>query len=127
MCIRDRVGVVVVRGAILAVLTGLLPVAAGSAITEVAYEWCKNLAGWIGSLTVYKLTVAVVYAAAFVFLRHATDLIGVISGFSLIILAILALPALLRLLPPTVAAMGGGGGGALAGLATAGATGAVLL
>jgi len=122
-----QVGVVVVRGAILAVLTGLLPVAAGSAITDVGYEWFKKLAGWIGSFTVYKLTAAVVYAAAFVFIGDATDLIGVISGFSLIILAILALPALLRLLPPTVAAMGGGGGGALAGLATAGATGAVLL
>ena len=123
-----QVGVVVVRGAILAVLAGALPMAAGSSITETGYEWFKKLCGWIGSFTLYKLTAAIVYAAAFVFIGDATDLIGVISGFSLIILAILALPALLRLLPPTAAAMGGGGGGgALAGLATAGATGAVLL
>src|SRR5664280_1581149 len=122
-----QVGIMLVRGAILAVLVGILPVAAASAITETGYEWFKKLAGWIGSFTVYKLVAAVVYAAAFTIIGDATDLAGVVSGFSLMIVSILALPALLRLLPPAAGAIGGGGGGALAGLASAGATGAVLL
>ncbi len=122
-----QVGIMLIRGAILAVLVGILPVAAASAITETGYEWFKKLAGWIGSFTVYKLVAAVVYAAAFTIIGDATDLAGVVSGFSLMIVSILALPALLRLLPPAAGAIGGGGGGALAGLASAGATGAVLL
>jgi len=122
-----QVGIMLVRGAILAVLVGILPVAAASAITETGYEWFKKLAGWIGSFTLYKLVAAVVYAAAFTIIGDATDLAGVVSGFSLMIVSILALPALLRLLPPAAGAIGGGGGGALAGLASAGATGAVLL
>jgi len=123
-----QVGIMLIRGAILSVLVGVLPVAAAASITETGYEWFKRLAGWIGSFTVYKLVAAVVYAAAFALIGDATDLAGIVSGFALIIVAILALPALLRLLPPTAAAMGGSsGGGLLAGLATAGATGAVLL
>jgi type IV secretion system protein TrbL len=123
-----QVGIMLIRGAILSVLVGVLPVAAAASITETGYEWFKRLAGWIGSFTVYKLVAAIIYAAAFALIGDATDLAGIVSGFALIIVAILALPALLRLLPPTAAAMGGSsGGGLLAGLATAGATGAVLL
>src|SRR5664280_2919311 len=123
-----QVGIMLIRGAILSVLVGVLPVAAAASITETGYEWFKRLAGWIGSFTVYKLVAAIIYAAAFALIGDATDLAGIVSGFALIIVAILALPELLRLLPPTAAAMGGSsGGGLLAGLATAGATGAVLL
>jgi type IV secretion system protein TrbL len=103
-----QVGIMLVRGAILAVLVGLLPVAAASAITETGYEWFKKLADWIGSFTLYKLVAAVVYAAAFTIIGDATDLAGVVSGFSLMIVSILALPALLRLLPPAAGAIGGG-------------------
>src|SRR5664279_4606252 len=103
-----QVGIMLVRGAILAVLVGILPVAAASAITETGYEWFKKLAGWIGSFTLYKLVAAVVYAAAFTIIGDATDLAGVVSGFSLMIVSILALPALLRLLPPAAGAIGGG-------------------
>ena len=96
-----QVGIMLIRGAILSVLVGVLPVAAAASITETGYEWFKRLAGWIGSFTVYKLVAAVVYAAAFALIGDATDLAGIVSGFALIIVAILALPALLRLLPPT--------------------------
>src|SRR5664280_3248561 len=96
-----QVGIMLVRGAILSGLVGVLPVAAAASITETGYEWFKRLARWIiGSFTVYKLVAAVVYAAAFTIIGDATDLAGVVSGFSLMIVSILALPALLRLLPP---------------------------
>lgn len=122
-----QVGIMLVRGAILAVLVGILPVAAGASITEAGYGWFKRLCGWIFSFTVYKLAAAVIYAAAFTMIGNATDLPGIVSGFALLIVAILALPALLRLLPPSAEAMAGGSGGAMAGMVAAGATGAVTL
>jgi hypothetical protein len=122
-----QVGVMLVRGAILAVLVGVLPVAASASITEAGYGWFKRLAGWISSFVLYKLVAAVIYAAAFTMIGSSTDLAGVVSGLSLLVVAILALPALLRLIPPSAEAMGGGSGGALAGAVAAGATGAVML
>ena len=122
-----QVGIMLVRGAILAVLVGILPVAAGASITEAGYSWFKRLCGWIFSFVLYKLVAAIIYAAAFTMIGDATDLAGIVSGFSLLIVAILALPALLRLLPPSAEAMGGGSGGAMAGMVAAAATGAVTL
>lgn len=122
-----QVGIMLVRGAILAVLVGILPVAAGASITEAGFSWFKRLCGWIASFVLYKLVAAIIYAAAFTMIGNATDLAGIVSGFSLLIVAILALPALLRLLPPSAEAMGGGSGGAMAGIAAAAATGAVTL
>lgn len=122
-----QVGMMLVRGAILAVLVGVLPVAASASITEAGYGWFKRLAGWISSFVLYKLVAAVIYAAAFTMIGSSTDLAGVVSGLSLLIVAILALPALLRLIPPSAEAMGGGSGGGLAGAVAAGATGAVML
>ena len=122
-----QVGLMLIRGAILSVLVGVLPVAAAAAITDTGYHWFKRLAGWIGSFVVYKLAAAIIYAAAFTMIGDATDLPGVVSGFSLLVVAILALPALLRLLPPAAEAMGSGSGGGMGGLVAAGATGAVLL
>ena len=122
-----QVGIMLIRGAVLAVLVGLLPIAAGASITGTGFEWFKKLWGWILSFSLYKLAAAVVYASAFVMIGDSRDLAGVVGGFSLLILAILALPALLRLIPPATTAMGSPGGGAVASLVAAGATGAVAL
>jgi len=122
-----QVGIMLIRGAVLAVLVGLLPIAAGASITGTGFEWFKKLWGWILSFSLYKLAAAVVYASAFVMIGDSRDLAGVVGGFSLLILAILALPALLRLIPPATTAMGSSGGGAAASLVAAGATGAVAL
>jgi type IV secretion system protein TrbL len=122
-----QVVIMLLRGAILAVLVGILPVAAGASITEAGFGWFKRLVGWIMSFCLYKLTAAIIYATAFALIGSGKDLAGIVSGFGLIIIAILSLPALLRLLPPTAEAMGGSSGGALAGAVSAGATGAVAL
>lgn len=122
-----QVAMMVIRGAILAVLVGILPVAAAASITGIGFSWFKRLCGWIGSFVVYKLAAAVIYAAAFTMIADGQDLAGVVGGFALLAVAILALPALLRLLPPSAEVIGSGGGGALAGAAAAAATGAVGL
>jgi hypothetical protein len=123
-----QVGIMLVRGAILAVLVGILPVAAAASIQDAGWAWFRRLTAWIGSFVLYKLVAAIIYAAAFAMIGDTTDLTGVVSGFALITVAILALPALLRLLPPSADAIGrGGGGGGAAGAVGAVATGAVML
>lgn len=122
-----QVAIMLIRGAILVVLVGVLPVAAAASISETGFGWFKRLAGWITSFVLYKLVAAIVYAAAFALIGDSSSLAGVVSGCGLLIVAILALPALLRLIPPSVEAIGGGGGGALGGAVAAAATGAVAL
>ena len=60
-----QVGIMLLRGGILAVLVGILPVAAAASITEAGFGWFKRLCGWIFSFVLYKLTAAIIYAAAF--------------------------------------------------------------
>jgi hypothetical protein len=123
-----QVGIMLVRGAILAVLVCVLPVAAAASIQDAGWTWFRRLTAWIGSFVLYKLVAAIIYAAAFAMIGDTTDLTGVVSGFALITVAILALPALLRLLPPSADAMGrGSGAGGAAGAVGAVATGAVML
>jgi len=66
-----QVGIMLIRGAVLAVLVGLLPIAAAASITGLGFEWFKKLWGWILSFSLYKLAAAIVYAAAFVMIGRA--------------------------------------------------------
>lgn len=116
-----------IRGAVLVLLVGVLPVAAAASVSELGYGWFKRLCGWIFSFVLYKLAAALIYAAAFALIGTGADLTSVISGFGLIVMAVLALPALLRLIPPATDAIGGSGGGALLAAGGAAATGAVAL
>ena len=116
-----------IRGAVLVLLVGVLPVAAAASVSELGYGWFKRLCGWIFSFVAYKLAAALIYAAAFALIGTGKDLASVISGFGLIVMAVLALPALLRLIPPATEAIGGSGGGGLLAAAGAAATGAVAL
>ena len=120
-----QVMLMVARGAILVVLMGVVPVAAGSSMTDLGFTWFKKLWGWMFAWVLYAPAAALVYAAAFSLLDTSKDLTGVISGYMMIVLAVLALPALLRLIPPVV--MAGGGGGGVAAAAGMAATGAMLL
>lgn len=120
-----QVVVVFVRGVILALLCGILPLAASAAITQVGIDWLKRLFGWMAAFVVYKFAAAVIYATGFAMIGSGESSNDTLMGLSLLVLAVAALPALLRLLPPAIAASGGGGGvAALAGAAVA--TGSIL-
>lgn len=125
-----QVIVMVIRGAILALLVGLLPIAAGAAITDVGYSWFKKVIGWIFTFVIYKLAAALLYATAFLMIGKSaqTDTLGLVMGLALLGSAMVTLPALLRLMVPAAEHLGGGGGGAsLAGVGAAVATGAMML
>ena len=115
----------VVRGGMLVILTGMLPTAAAAAIggTESGKLWLKKAAGWLVAFALYKPAAAVVYATAFRLAGShvfgSGGIVAVITGLSLMALALVALPALMRFVTPVVAAVASGAGGGV--MAAAGA------
>jgi len=114
------------QGAIV-ILAAFMPLAAAGSIGHGTRPWLRRLLAWICSLIAYKPMVAFCYAVAFHFIGTSTDLTGVILGFVVLILSVVALPAMLRFFSWGIEAaaehMGSGAMGALAagaGLASAG-------
>ena len=111
-----------VRNGMLVLLIGILPLAAAMSNTEMGMHWFKKAWAWLIAFALYKPAAAVVYAVAFV-LPGQQGINALMSGIMMLVLAVLALPALLRFAVPATAALAGGGGtGALA----AGGAGAMI-
>lgn len=113
----------VARGGMLVILTGILPLAASATNTEMGKAWFKKCISWLVAFILYKPAAAIVYAAAFqlagtdVFKDDGTGLLAVLTGLMLMILALFAMPALMRFVTPMVGAMSSGAGGAALGAA----------
>jgi type IV secretion system protein TrbL len=138
ICIAaSQVILMVIRGGMLVVLAGLFPTAAAFTNTETGRTWFRRFLAWLIAFILYKPAAAIIYATAFrlagsdVFQDDGTGLLDLLTGLTLMALAVLALPALLRFVAPAVAAVsgtgGGGGGAALAATAMALPTGAMNL
>ena len=123
----------IVRGGMLIVLVGVLPLAASATTTEMGRSWFQKSVGWLVAWALYKPAAAIVYAAGFQLVGGlASDKSGILaalSGMALMVASVVALPALLRfVVPMTAVVAGGGGGGAAAGMAMGGvAQGAMQL
>ncbi len=111
----------VARGGMLVILTGILPLAASFTNTEMGKGWFKKCVAWLVAFILYKPAAAIVYAAAFqlvgtdVFADDGTGLLAVLTGLMLMIIALFAMPALMRFVTPMVGALAGGAaGGAVA-------------
>jgi hypothetical protein len=117
--------IMIFRGPVLALLTGLLPIAAATSMTGTGRTWLRRLVAWIAAFTLYKFVAGLIYAAAFVAVGDARQLTGVVTGIALITVAVAALPALIRLLGPVLEGIGTGAGTTL--VEGAPATGAVSL
>ncbi|MCB8043724.1 hypothetical protein JM654_04325 [Microbacterium oxydans] len=108
------------RGGMLVVLTGILPLSAAAAMSgESGKGWFNKNVAWLVAFILYKPAAAIIYAAAFqlagtdVFKDDGTGLISVITGLMMMLLALVALPALMRFVTPMVGAMAGGAGGGM--------------
>lgn len=131
------------RNIIISALLGFLIIAAAGTNLRVGKQMFDKYMGWMLAFVLYKPVAAVIYATA---LYPITDLgsgadtaeemidqfWGAISGIVLLVLALLALPALMRLLVPATSAMMGAAGGGMAGAIVAGgamtvATGAKMV
>ena len=116
-----QVVLMVARAGMLVILTGILPLSAAATNTEMGRQWFKKAVAWLAAFILYKPAAAIVYAAAFqltgtdVFTDDGTGLLAVLTGLMLMVIALFALPALMRFVTPMVGAMtAGSGGGAVA-------------
>jgi type IV secretion system protein TrbL len=125
-----QIVLMVVRTGMLVILAGILPTTAAFTNTEMGRQWFQKAVGWTIAFILYKPAAAVVYAVAFKLMGASAGgdvLLRSITGFALMIVALLALPALMRFVTPMVGAVASGSGGGAGAVAGAMATGAVSL
>jgi len=101
------------REGALAVLSGLVLLAAAGSMTESTQGWWGRVTGWMTALLLYKPAAALVYAAGFTLIKTSRGPQTAFVGITIYVLAILALPVLLRLTNWTAGEVAAGGGGQL--------------
>jgi len=113
-----QIVLMVARGGMLVILTGILPLSASFTNTEQGKAWFRKCIAWLVAFILYKPAAAIIYAAAFqlvgtdVFSDDGTGLLAVLTGLMLMVIALFAMPALMRFVTPMVGAMAGGSAGA---------------
>ncbi|MFL0028545.1 hypothetical protein ACJBCE_37095 [Streptomyces sp. NBUL23] len=124
---------IIIRQSMLFILAGTLPLAAAASGTERGMGWWKKSLGWIFAFLAFKPAAAIAYAAGFAQFSESSDddLMSQLYGVTLLLLAALTLPALMRFIAPVVEEAGGSGlgGGSGRGASTAAriASGAIAL
>jgi hypothetical protein len=111
------------RNAILPVVIALLPLAAAAGGVQVGRAWFGRLVAWLLALAFYKPVAALIYSIVLVQARTADTALKVLTALAGMVLAVVTLPALIKLFTPSAAGGGGGGG---AGYAAGMAAGAVV-
>ncbi|TCM45597.1 type IV secretion system protein [Kribbella sp. VKM Ac-2568] len=130
-----QVVLMLIRSAMLVLLAGTFPIAAAATNTEVGKAWFKKYCGWALAFIAYKPAAAFVYAAAMkmnqagMTNQSGNGLVQALTGLMMMLLAVFALPALLRFAVPLTAAVSGGSSGMGSGVADPGgaASGAVSI
>jgi type IV secretion system protein TrbL len=125
-----QVVLMVVRSGMLVILAGILPTTAAFTNTEMGKQWFQKAVGWAIAFILYKPAAAIVYSVAFLLMGNGDGkdvLIQSITGFTLMVVALFALPALMRFVTPMVGAVASGGGAGPGAAVGAMATGAVSL
>jgi type IV secretion system protein TrbL len=125
-----QIVLMVVRSGMLVILAGILPTTAAFTNTEMGRQWFQKAVGWTIAFILYKPAAAIVYSVAFLLMGNTSGqdaLVGSITGFTLMIVALFALPALMRFVTPMVGAVASGSGAAAGAAVGAIATGAVSL
>lgn len=120
---------ILARSGMLVILTGILPTSAAAGMAgESGRAWLNKSLAWLVAFILYKPAAAIVYAAAFQLAGadwftglnegDESGLVSVVTGLMMMVMALVALPALMRLVTPMVGSMAGGSGGGM--LAAAG-------
>ena len=94
----------VIRYGMLILLVGILPLTASATNTEVGMTWFKRAVSWLAGFILYKPVAALIYATAIKLIgvpRGAEGVtISVLTGVTMMVLAVVALPAILRFVSP---------------------------
>ncbi|MBW0116408.1 hypothetical protein [Pseudonocardia abyssalis] len=117
------------RQAGLLVLAAMLPLAASGSLTRSTRGWLDKILVWLIAMVVYKPAAAFIYYIGFSYLSSpsATDAGStgtMITGIMVLLLAVIAMPVLLKFFAWSGTQIGGGGGG---GSGFLGAVGAVAM
>ena len=100
------------RQAALVVLAGVLPLAAAGTLAPATRAWFTRTTGWMLALIFYKPAAAAVYATCFALIGSGNDPRTTLMGFAMLVLSLLALPALMKFFTWTTgsveASVGGG-------------------
>src|SRR6478735_3890215 len=134
-----QIVLMIIRGGLLVILTGIFPTAAAFTNTEAGKGWFQKCTAWLIAFILYKPAAAIVYATAFqlsgtrIFGNggdgkdFGSALMTTITGLALMVIALFAMPALMRFVTPMVGAVAGGGGALAAGTVGALASGAISM
>lgn len=124
-----QIGLLIVRSAMALILMGTLPLAFSATNTSWGKQWSQKHVSWLIAFILYKPVASLVYAAAFKVFGSFGKIDGddgqrmvyFVSGLVLMVGALFALPAMMRLIVPAVGAAAGAGGAMFAGAAVGGA------
>ncbi|MDP9988982.1 hypothetical protein J2S98_004171 [Arthrobacter oryzae] len=134
-----QIVLMIIRGGLLVILTGIFPTAAAFSNTEAGRGWFQKCTAWLIAFILYKPAAAIIYATAFqlsgtkIFGNvgdgkdFGSALLATVTGLALMIIALFAMPALMRFVTPMVGAVAGGGGALAAGTVGALASGAISM
>jgi hypothetical protein len=134
-----QIVLMIVRGGLLVVLTGIFPTAAAFTNTEAGKGWFQKCTAWLIAFILYKPAAAIVYATAFrltgakIFGNggdgkdFGSALLTTVTGLALMVIALFAMPALMRFVTPMVGAVASGGGAMASGAVAGVASGAISM
>lgn len=134
-----QIVLMIIRGGLLVILTGIFPTAAAFTNTEAGRGWFQKCTAWLIAFILYKPAAAIIYATAFQLSGSkifgnvgdgkdfGSALLTTVTGLALMVIALFAMPALMRFVTPMVGAVTGGGGGVAAGTVGALASGAISM
>ena len=97
----------VFREGAVVILAGQLQLAAAGGFTRLGSGWLAKVAGWMLALIAYKPIAATIYAVAFALMGDGIR--NLLMGLAVMIMAIIAMPALMRFFNWTVGAIAAGG------------------
>ncbi|HTM85130.1 MAG TPA: hypothetical protein VL179_09565 [Mycobacterium sp.] len=117
-----QIVLMIFRDAAIAILAGMLQLAAAGSFTKATSPWMPKITGWMGALIVYKPAAALCYAAGLAFMTDHSSSANFVIGIAVLALSVVALPALMKFFTWTVGSIQSGsslgmfGAGAAAGM-----------
>jgi hypothetical protein len=111
------------RNAAIAVLVATSPIAAAGQVSKATQAWWPKLASATGQLIILKPVIAIVFCIGLSLTGRSTDVQTLLAGMLVLVLAVIAWPAVARFFTFASVQVGGGAGlGAVLGFAAARAT-----
>lgn len=114
--------IMIFREGAVVVLAGVVVLASAGSFSAATRPWLHKVLGWMAALIAYKPAAALVYASAVAMVGEGNDARTLLAGLTMIVLAIFALPALMKFFTwttGTVSSTGGGGAVAMLGVSAA--------